>query len=153
MPEKNILALGSGMVAKPCVDYRLRDKNNVLTIDSPAIHELEYQANAAGITVLNEVGVDPGVDPLYTIKTIGEVHKKDEGSDIVSLVLSVLTCLGWLDTGSKAWLKEGTMWSPIQQQLTGATFAPEVDSLAKVDEICNSRPPPEERSKILAGLK
>ncbi|WDK20071.1 saccharopine dehydrogenase [Colletotrichum graminicola] len=31
---------------------------------------------AAGITVLNEVGVDPGVDHLYAIKASGEVHRK-----------------------------------------------------------------------------
>ncbi|RKL04039.1 hypothetical protein BFJ68_g11224 [Fusarium oxysporum] len=86
MPEKKILALGSGMVAKPCVDYLLRDKKNVLTI------------------------------------------------------------------GSKAWLNEGLKWSHIQQQLTGAASATEVDLLAKVDEACSFRSP-EERSKILAGLK
>ncbi|EWY91489.1 hypothetical protein FOYG_08575 [Fusarium oxysporum NRRL 32931] len=86
MPEKKILALGSDMVAKPCVDYLLRDKKNVLTI------------------------------------------------------------------GSKAWLNEGLKWSHIQQQLTGAASATEVDLLAKVDEVCSFRSP-EERSKILAGLK
>ncbi|KAF5697771.1 hypothetical protein FGLOB1_12517 [Fusarium globosum] len=33
--------------------------------DSPAIRELEYQATAVGITLLNEVGVNPGVYHLY----------------------------------------------------------------------------------------
>lgn len=32
MNEKKVLVLGSGMVAKPCVDYLLRDANNKLTI-------------------------------------------------------------------------------------------------------------------------
>ncbi|KAI9684117.1 MAG: hypothetical protein M1829_003387 [Trizodia sp. TS-e1964] len=41
---------------------------------SPAILALAPAATAAGITVLNEVGVDPGVDHLYAIKTIAEVH-------------------------------------------------------------------------------
>ncbi|KAJ0140503.1 Uncharacterized protein HZ326_16577 [Fusarium oxysporum f. sp. albedinis] len=54
--------------------------------------------------------------------------------------------------GSKAWLNEGLKWSHIQQQLTGAASATEVDLLAKVDEVCSFRSP-EERSKILAGLK
>jgi saccharopine dehydrogenase-like NADP-dependent oxidoreductase len=31
-------------------------------------------AKAAGITVMNEIGVDPGVDHLYALKTINEVH-------------------------------------------------------------------------------
>ncbi|KAF4812734.1 Saccharopine dehydrogenase [Colletotrichum siamense] len=142
--DKRILVLGSGLVAKPCVDYLIRDERNKLTIAcrtlstaqtlaadhsrataigldvaspeldthvtehdvvislvpfiyhptvikaairgkthvvttsyvSPAIRELEAEAKAAGITVLNEVGVDPGVDHLYAIKTIGEVHAK-----------------------------------------------------------------------------
>jgi saccharopine dehydrogenase (NADP+, L-glutamate forming) len=33
-------------------------------------------AKDAGITVFNEVGVDPGIDHLYAIKTIEEVHQK-----------------------------------------------------------------------------
>ncbi|KAI8288736.1 Saccharopine dehydrogenase [Colletotrichum sp. SAR11_57] len=142
--DKRILVLGSGLVAKPCVDYLIRDERNKLTIAcrtlstaqtlaadhsrataialdvaspeldthvtehdvvislvpfiyhptvikaairgkthvvttsyvSPAIRELEAEAKAAGITVLNEVGVDPGVDHLYAIKTIDEVHAK-----------------------------------------------------------------------------
>jgi saccharopine dehydrogenase (NADP+, L-glutamate forming) len=32
MAEKKILVLGSGMVAKPCVDYLLRNDNNTLTV-------------------------------------------------------------------------------------------------------------------------
>ena len=43
---------------------------------SPAIRELDVAAKEAGIVVLNEVGVDPGVDHLYGIKTISEVHAK-----------------------------------------------------------------------------
>ncbi|RBR09410.1 hypothetical protein FVER53590_29422 [Fusarium verticillioides] len=337
MSEKKILILGSGMVAKPCVDYLLRNKNNVLTIAcrtlssaqkvaagrpsanaialdvaspdldqciakhdlvislvpfvhhaaivrsaikgktnvvttsyvSPAIRELEDKAKAAGIIVLNEVGVDPGVDHLYAIKTIGEVHEKGgkilefysycgglpapEASDnplrfkvrqltVTDLAYKPLTSqfswsprgallsqqnsatflqdgnvveisnkdlmskavpyhvldgysflaypnrdsvpfrkaygipeartvirgslrydgnpalvkalidLGWLDTGSKAWLKEGIKWSHIQQKLTGADSAAEADLLAKVDDICSFRST-EERGNILAGLK
>ncbi|KAK3292123.1 saccharopine dehydrogenase [Chaetomium fimeti] len=144
MPQNRILVLGSGLVAKPCVDYLARDANNELTIAcrtlsaaeklaaglprvtalaldvksldldthvadhdvvislvpfiyhadvirsaikgktqvvttsyvSPAMRELDAAAKEAGITILNEVGVDPGVDHLYAIKTIGEVHAK-----------------------------------------------------------------------------
>ncbi len=43
---------------------------------SPAIKELDAAAKEAGITILNEVGVDPGVDHLYAIKTIDEIHAK-----------------------------------------------------------------------------
>ena len=36
----------------------------------------DIHCHRAGITVLNEVGADPGVDRLYAVKTIGEVHEK-----------------------------------------------------------------------------
>jgi saccharopine dehydrogenase (NADP+, L-glutamate forming) len=37
---------------------------------------LDAPARLAGITVLNEVGVDPGIDHIYAIKKINEVHAK-----------------------------------------------------------------------------
>ena len=37
--------------------------------------ELDAQAKEAGITVMNEIGVDPGVDHLSAVLTIDEVHK------------------------------------------------------------------------------
>jgi saccharopine dehydrogenase-like NADP-dependent oxidoreductase len=40
------------------------------------MRELEPAVKEAGIVVMNEVGVDPGVDHLYAIKTIDEVHAK-----------------------------------------------------------------------------
>ena len=43
---------------------------------SDAIRMLDAPGKEAGIVILNEVGVDPGVDHLYAIKKIGEVHAK-----------------------------------------------------------------------------
>lgn len=37
--------------------------------------ELEKEVKDAGITVMNEIGLDPGIDHLYALKTIDEVHK------------------------------------------------------------------------------
>lgn len=144
MAPTKILVLGSGLVAKPCVDYLHRNTENHLTVAcrtlaaaeklaagfprataialdvqspdldrqvadhdvvislvpfiyhadiicsaikgktnvvttsyvSAAMHELDGPAKEAGITVLNEVGVDPGVDHLYAVKTISEIHDK-----------------------------------------------------------------------------
>ena len=42
---------------------------------SPSMQELEKEIDEAGITVMNEIGLDPGIDHLYAIKTIDEVHK------------------------------------------------------------------------------
>ncbi|KAG9230328.1 putative Saccharopine dehydrogenase [Amylocarpus encephaloides] len=54
----------------------IRNKKNVVTTSyvSPAMMELEKEAKEAGITVMNEIGLDPGIDHLYAIKTIEEVH-------------------------------------------------------------------------------
>ena len=42
----------------------IREKKNVVTTSyvSPAMMELDQQCKDAGITVMNEIGVDPGVD-------------------------------------------------------------------------------------------
>lgn len=56
----------------------IKHRVNVVTTRyiSDAIRELDGSAREAGIVVLNEVGVDPGVDHLYAVKKIGEVHAK-----------------------------------------------------------------------------
>lgn len=55
----------------------IRNKTNVVTTSyiSDALKELEPEIKAAGITVMNEIGLDPGIDHLYAVKTIDEVHK------------------------------------------------------------------------------
>ncbi|OTA61090.1 Saccharopine dehydrogenase [Hypoxylon sp. EC38] len=55
----------------------IRQKKHVVTTSyvSPAMMELDQQAKDAGITVMNEIGLDPGIDHLYAVKTIEEVHK------------------------------------------------------------------------------
>ena len=60
------------------IKLAIKHKTNVVTTSyvSDAIRELDTPAREAGIVVLNEVGVDPGVDHLYAIKKIGEVHAK-----------------------------------------------------------------------------
>jgi spermidine synthase len=39
------------------------------------MRELDAAAKEAGIVVFNEIGLDPGIDHLYAIKTIAEVHE------------------------------------------------------------------------------
>ncbi|RBR24434.1 uncharacterized protein FIESC28_02924 [Fusarium coffeatum] len=189
MANNKILILGSGMVAKPCVDYLLRSSNNNLTIAcrtlstaqklaagrsrtnaivldvaspeldrrvaehdlvislvpfvyhadvvksaikgktnvvttsyvSPAIRALEDEAKRAGITVLNEVGADPGVDHLYAIKTIDEVHEKG------GKILEFYSYCGGLPApeASDNPMRFKFSWSPrgaLLSQLNSATF-------------------------------
>lgn len=55
----------------------IRKKKHVVTTSyiSPAMKELEEEVKKAGIVVFNEIGLDPGIDHLYAVKTIDEVHK------------------------------------------------------------------------------
>ena len=64
----------------------IRKKKNVVTTSyiNPAMLELEQQCKDAGITVMNEIGLDPGLDHLYAVKTIEEVHKA--GGQITSFL-------------------------------------------------------------------
>jgi saccharopine dehydrogenase-like NADP-dependent oxidoreductase len=61
-------------VVKPAI----KGRTNVVTTSyvSAEMRALVDVVEEVGITVLNEVGVDPGVDHLYAIKTINDVHEK-----------------------------------------------------------------------------
>lgn len=54
----------------------IKNKKHVVTTSyvSPAMMELDSAAKEAGITVMNEIGLDPGIDHLYAVKMIDEVH-------------------------------------------------------------------------------
>jgi len=69
----------------------IKSKTNVVTTSyvSPAINELDSAVKEAGIVVLNEVGVYPGVDHLYAIKKINEIHNKG-GKVYISFQLYML---------------------------------------------------------------
>lgn len=60
------------------VKAAIKAKKNVVTTSyvSPAMAELHEEAKAAGITVMNEIGLDPGIDHLYAVDLIDRVHKE-----------------------------------------------------------------------------
>ncbi|KAF2403261.1 saccharopine dehydrogenase-like protein [Trichodelitschia bisporula] len=64
----------------------IKAKKHVVTTSyvSPAMKELDAAAKEAGITVMNEIGLDPGIDHLYAVKTIHEVHAA--GGKITSFI-------------------------------------------------------------------
>ncbi|OBT89826.1 saccharopine dehydrogenase [Pseudogymnoascus sp. 03VT05] len=68
------------------IESAIRNKKHVVTTSyvSPAMLELDQAAKDAGITVMNEIGLDPGIDHLYAVKTIEEVHA--EGGKILSFL-------------------------------------------------------------------
>jgi saccharopine dehydrogenase-like NADP-dependent oxidoreductase len=43
---------------------------------SPAMRTLDAPLRAAGVVLLNEVGLDLGINHFYAVKTTGEVHRK-----------------------------------------------------------------------------
>ena len=56
----------------------IKGKTNVVTTSyvSPSMLELDEEVKKTGIIVMNEIGLDPGIDHLYAVKTIDEVHSK-----------------------------------------------------------------------------
>ncbi|CAG8729321.1 6489_t:CDS:2, partial [Dentiscutata heterogama] len=59
------------IVAEACIKH----KKNMVTASyiSPAMRELDNKAKQAEIIILNEIGVDPGIDHLSAMKIIDEV--------------------------------------------------------------------------------
>lgn len=61
-------------VAKDCVTY----KKHMVTASyiSDGMKELDAQAKEAGVIMINEIGVDPGIDHLSAMKVIDEIRSK-----------------------------------------------------------------------------
>ncbi|KAI3402842.2 LYS9 [Candida oxycetoniae] len=68
------------------VKSAIKNKKHVVTTSyiNPQLKALEKEIEEAGITVMNEIGLDPGIDHLYAVKTIEEVHK--DGGKIKSFL-------------------------------------------------------------------
>ncbi len=68
------------IVAKYCIDY----KKDMVTTSyvSEVMKNLDAEAKKAGILILNEVGLDPGIDHMEAMRIIHEVEKK--GGEILS---------------------------------------------------------------------
>ncbi len=69
-------------VAEKCIEY----KTNMVTTSyiSPQMRALDQQAKDAGIIILNEIGVDPGIDHMSAMKIFHKVE--EEGGKIVSFM-------------------------------------------------------------------
>jgi saccharopine dehydrogenase-like NADP-dependent oxidoreductase len=61
-------------VARLCIAHR---KHMVTTsYVSAAMQDLAESAQAAGVTVLNEIGVDPGIDHMTAMRVIDDAHRR-----------------------------------------------------------------------------
>lgn len=67
-------------VAEDCIHCH----KNLITPSyvSPEMRELDQRAKEAGILILNEIGVDPGIDHMSAMKIIDEI--KAEGGEVLS---------------------------------------------------------------------
>ncbi|NLJ08338.1 MAG: saccharopine dehydrogenase [Sphingobacteriales bacterium] len=67
-------------VARQCILYR----KNMLTTSyvSPEMKSLHDEAKNAGIIILNECGLDPGIDHMSAMKIIDHVHQKKGTVDV-----------------------------------------------------------------------
>jgi len=62
------------MVAKHCLNHR---KNMVTTsYVKPEMRALDEEAKKAGILLLNEIGLDPGIDHMSAMRIIDHIHQK-----------------------------------------------------------------------------
>jgi len=68
------------LVARLCIE----NKKQMVTTSyvSPEMKELDGPAKQAGITVLNEIGVDPGIDHMSAMRIIDDVRSR--GGEIVA---------------------------------------------------------------------
>ncbi|MEI6747651.1 MAG: saccharopine dehydrogenase C-terminal domain-containing protein [Bacteroidota bacterium] len=62
------------MVAKHCIRF----KKNMVTTSyvKPEMQDLDAEAKAAGVIILNELGLDPGIDHMSAMRIIDTVHSK-----------------------------------------------------------------------------
>ncbi|CAH0046454.1 unnamed protein product [Clonostachys solani] len=68
-------------------------------------------------------------------------------------VVKALGKLGWLDTESKDWLKDGMTWAEIQQAVTGATSSAKEDLINRVKKLCSPLSGPKEMETVIYGLR
>ena len=69
-------------VAKKCIEFKI----DMVTTSyiSPEMRALDQEAKDAGIIILNEIGVDPGIDHMSAMKIFH--HVENEGGKIISFM-------------------------------------------------------------------
>jgi len=110
------------IVAKDCLKY----KKNLVTASyvSKDIQSLNYQAQKQGVILLNEIGLDPGIDHMSAMKVIDDI--KDRGGVIKSFK-SYCGGLVAPDYDTNPWNYKFT-WNPRNVVLAGQGTAQYIDS-------------------------
>ena len=110
------------IVAKDCLKY----KKNLVTASyvSKNIHSLNDQAKKQGVILLNEIGLDPGIDHMSAMKVIDDI--KDRGGVIKSFK-SYCGGLVAPEYDTNPWNYKFT-WNPRNVVLAGQGTAQYIDS-------------------------
>ena len=105
------------MVAKDCV----RLKKNLVTASyvSEEIAQLDVEATKMGVLLLNEIGLDPGIDHMSAMKIIDEI--KEKGGELTSFK-SFCGGLVHPDYDNNPWNYKFT-WNPRNVVLAGQGVA------------------------------
>ncbi|KAK0626201.1 Saccharopine dehydrogenase-domain-containing protein [Immersiella caudata] len=148
-------APSSGTVIRSAIRSAIRGKTHVVTTSyaSDAIRELDDAAKEAGITVLNEVGLDPGIDHSYAVKTVSEVHERG------GYVVEFHPYCGGLPTRERAGenpLGFKFSWSPggaLLSQCNSATFYRHGERVHIPSTELMATAMPSGRDKFLDGLR
>ena len=100
-------------VAKDCISL----VKNLVTASyvSPEIADLDEQAKQAGVLLLNEIGLDPGIDHMSAMQVIDEI--KENGGDLTSFK-SFCGGLVHPDYDNNPWNYKFT-WNPRNVVLAG----------------------------------
>merc|ERR1711939_661290 len=76
---KNAIPISLDVTDPKALDAEVAKNDLVISLIPYTFHatviESAIRNKEAGITVMNEIGLDPGIDHLYAIKTIEEVHQ------------------------------------------------------------------------------
>ena len=101
------------LVAKEC----LKHKKNLLTASyiSDEMKELDEEVRKAGLIFMNEIGVDPGIDHMSSMKIIDQI--KDDGNELV-LFKSYTGGLIAPESDNNLWNYKFT-WNPRNVVLAG----------------------------------
>ena len=74
------------MVARHCIAH---GRNMVTTsYVKPEMRELDARAREAGVIILNEIGLDPGIDHMSAMRIIDHIHAK--GGAVLDFYLSLI---------------------------------------------------------------
>lgn len=62
----------------PLAEESIRQKKHFITASytSPAMAKLDEAAKSAGVILMNEAGLDPGIDHMLIMKAVDELHSK-----------------------------------------------------------------------------